>query len=81
MYCYSNIIQFVSILKLSGFCQNFHLSKSNATESHRFPGQGMNTVNSVLKGGVHDSAHVHESKYFFAFARYDPSLLNLICCL
>ena len=23
-----------------------------------------------LKGGVHGSAHVHESKYFFAFARY-----------
>ena len=31
-----------------------------------------------LKGGVHGSAHVHESKYFFAFARYDPSLFNLI---
>ena len=34
-----------------------------------------------LKGGVHGSAHVHESKYFFAFARYDPSLFNLIRCL
>ena len=22
--------------------------------------------------------HIHESKYFFAFARYDPSLFNLI---
>ena len=31
--------------------------------------------------GVHGSAHVHESKYFFAFARYDPSLFNLIRCL
>ena len=29
-----------------------------------------------LKGGVHGSAHVYESKYFFAFASYDPSLLN-----
>ena len=36
---------------------------------------------SFLKGGVHGSAHVHESKYFFAFARYDPSLFNLIHCL
>ena len=34
-----------------------------------------------LKGGVHGSAHVHESRYFFAFARYDPSLFNLIRCL
>ena len=34
-----------------------------------------------LKGGVHGSAHVHESKYFFVFARYDPSLFNLIRCL
>ena len=34
-----------------------------------------------LKGGVHGSAHVHESKYFFAFARYDPSLFSLIRCL
>ena len=34
-----------------------------------------------LKGSVHGSAHVHESKYFFAFARYDPSLFNLIRCL
>ena len=34
-----------------------------------------------LKGGVHGSAHVHESKYFFAFARYDPRLFNLIRCL
>ena len=33
-----------------------------------------------LKGGVHGSAHVHESKYFFAFARYDLSLFNLIRC-
>ena len=33
-----------------------------------------------LKGGVHGSAHVHESKYFFAFARYEPSLFNLIRC-
>ena len=31
--------------------------------------------------GVHGSAHVDESKYFFAFARYDPSLFNLIRCL
>ena len=37
-------------------------------------------VNLLLKGGVHGSAHVHESKYFFAFARYDPSLFNLIRC-
>ena len=37
--------------------------------------------NSLLKEGVHGSAHVHESKYFFAFARYDPSLFNLIRCL
>ena len=35
----------------------------------------------VLKGGVHCSAHIHESKYFFAFACYDPSLFNLIRCL
>ena len=35
----------------------------------------------ILKGGVHGSAHVHESKYFLAFARYDPSLFNLIRCL
>ena len=34
-----------------------------------------------LKGGVHGSAHGHESKYFFAFASHDPSLFNLICCL
>ena len=34
-----------------------------------------------LKEGVHGSAHVHESKYFFPFARYDPSLFNLIRCL
>ena len=36
-----------------------------------------------LKGGVNGSAHVHESKYFFAFARYDPSLFtgNLFRCL
>ena len=34
-----------------------------------------------LRGGVHGSAHVHESKYFFAFARYEPSLFNLIRCL
>ena len=34
-----------------------------------------------LRGGVHGSAHVHESKYFFAFAHYDPSLFNLIRCL
>ena len=27
------------------------------------------------------SAHVHESKYFFAFARYDLSLFNLTRCL
>ena len=33
------------------------------------------------RGGVHGSAHVRESKYFFAFARYDPSLFNLIRCL
>ena len=37
--------------------------------------------NSLLKGGVHGSTHVHESKYFFAFACCDPSLFNLICCL
>ena len=37
--------------------------------------------NYLLKGGVHGSAHVHESKYFFAFARYDPGLFNLIRCL
>ena len=30
----------------------------------------MNKIND-LKVGVHGSAHVHESKYFFAFARYD----------
>ena len=34
-----------------------------------------------IKGRVHGSAHVLESKYFFAFARYDPILFNLICCL
>ena len=34
-----------------------------------------------FKGGVHGSAHLHESKYFFAFARYDPGLFNLIRCL
>ena len=34
-----------------------------------------------LKGGVHGSAHVHESKYFFSFARYDPILFNFIRCL
>ena len=33
-----------------------------------------------FKGGVHGSAHVHESKYFFAFSRHDPSLFNLIRC-
>ena len=40
-------------------------------------------LSSVLKGGVHGnrSAHVRESKYFFAFARYDPSLFSLIRCL
>ena len=37
--------------------------------------------NSLLKEGVHGSAQVYESKYFFAFARYDPSLFNLIHCL
>ena len=48
-------------LKQSGFCQNLHLSKSNATEPHRFPGQGMNTVNSFLtfKNGV-----------FFCYCKY-----------
>ena len=35
----------------------------------------------LLKGGVHGSPHVNESEYFFAFARYDPSLFNLIRCL
>ena len=33
-----------------------------------------------LKGGVPSSAHVHKSKYFFAFGRYDLSLFNLIRC-
>ena len=28
---------------------------------------------SSLKGGFHNSAHVHESKYFFALARFDES--------
>ena len=37
--------------------------------------------NSLLKEGVHGSAQVYVSKYFFAFARYDPSLFNLIRCL
>ena len=41
----------------------------------------LNFYKRLLKGGVHSSAHVHESKYFFAFARYDPSLFNLIRCL
>ena len=35
----------------------------------------------VLKGGFHGSAHVHESKYFFAFVRYGPNLFNLVRCL
>ena len=34
-----------------------------------------------LKGRVHGSVHGHESKYFLAFARYDPILFNLIRCL
>ena len=38
-------------------------------------------INFIIKGGVHGSAHVHESKHFFAFARDDPSLFNLIRCL
>ena len=41
----------------------------------------MCTFAACLKGGVHGSALVHESKYFFPFARYGPSLLNLIRCL
>ena len=45
----------------------------------RWPSARTNEI--PLKGGVHGSAHVHESKNFFAFARYDPSLFNLICCL
>ena len=40
-----------------------------------------NNVMEYVKGRVHGSAHVHESKYFFAFACYDPSLFNLIRCL
>ena len=36
---------------------------------------------SYLKGRVHGSVHVLESKYFLAFACYDPSLFNLIRCL
>ena len=35
-------------------------------------------IRKFLKYG---SAHVHESKYFFTFARHDPSLFNLIRCL
>ena len=40
--------------------------------------QGKLNKKQLLKGGVHGSVHVHESKYFFAFARDDPSLFNLI---
>ena len=41
-----------------------------------FPSWTRLALISNLKGGVHGYVHVHESKYFFAFARYDPSLLN-----
>ena len=32
-------------------------------------------------GGWVKQRLVHESKYFFAFARYDPSLFSIIRCL
>ena len=35
----------------------------------------------IFKGRAHGSAQVHESKYFFTFACYDPRLFNLIRCL
>ena len=35
----------------------------------------------IVKGEVHGSAHVPESKYFFAFACHDLRLFNCIRCL
>ena len=34
------ICSIFALFMLSGFHQNFDISKSNASESHRFPGQG-----------------------------------------
>ena len=58
------------------------LTRKRAKELESRPGIVLISTNKVLKGGAHGSAHVHESKYFFAFPRYDSSRpVNLIRCL
>ena len=61
------------------FCFLYQLQIFENTFSG-YSGPGFNSNLVSLKGGVHGSVHIHESKYFFTFARYDPSVFSLICC-
>ena len=48
------ICSIFALFMLSGFYQNFDISKSNASESHRFPGQGKWKSLIVIKNFVAD---------------------------